>query len=124
MGMRIDLPRFQWFIQKQGDMFATNIYSIYSGSLGTNPAKGCIANLTFNYLAYVDVSSNDESGFRLVAEGFNIQPWGRRKTDFERAEFDNSPKVIRDAGEWLGKIAAKYGFLEGKSACKTIRFPT
>ncbi len=107
--MKINLPRHQWFIQKQGDMFATNIYS---GSLGTNPAKGCIANLTFNYRVYVDVSSNDESGFRLVAEGFNIQPWGAGggKTDFERAEFDNSPKGIRDAGEWLGKIAAKYGF--------------
>ena len=106
---KIDLPRCNWLVSRNGGRFVTNIYS---GSAGTLPGQGCVSVRTFNYRVYVDVSGGEESTFRLIAEGFVIQPWslGGHKTDFERAEFEISEKGVKDAEEWLGRTAAKYGF--------------
>lgn len=106
---RIDLPTYRWFISRQGGRIVTNTYS---GSLGTIPDKGCLSAPTFNYRVYVDISSGEERGFRLIAESCIIQPWslGGEKTDFERAEFESSKKGVGEASKWLVLTAAKYGF--------------
>ena len=106
---KIDLPRYHWLVSKHEGRFVTNIYS---GSMGSLPDQGCVSARTFNYRVYVDISSGEESSFRLIAETYNIQPWNRggNKTDFERAEFESSEKGISEAEEWLGRTAAKHGF--------------
>lgn len=106
---KIDLPRCNWLVSRNGGRFVTNIYS---GSAGTLPGQGCVSVRTFNYRVYVDVSGGEESTFRLIAEGFVIQPWslGGHKTDPERAEFEISEKGVKDAEEWLRRTAAKCGF--------------
>ena len=106
---KIDLPRYHWLASKHEGRFVTNTYS---GSMGTLPDQGCVSVRTFNYRIYVDTSSGEENTFRLIAESYIIQPWslGGNKTDFERAEFEGSEKGVKDAEEWLGQTAAKYGF--------------
>ena len=106
---RIDLPRYHWLVSKHEGRFVTNTYS---GSMGTLPDQGCVSVRTFNYRVYVDISSGEESTFRLIAESYIIQPWhlGGHKTDSEHAEFESSENVVKEAEEWLGRTAAKYGF--------------
>lgn len=106
---KIDLPHYHWLVSKHEGRFVTNTYS---GSMGTLPDQGCVNVRTFNYRVYVDTSSGEEGTLRLIAETYNIQPWssGGRKTDFERAEFESSENGVREAEEWLGRTAAKYGF--------------
>ena len=106
---KIDLPRYHWLVSKHEGRFVTNTYS---GSMGTLLDQGCVSVRTFNYSVYVDISSGEENSFRLIAETYNIQPWSRggRKADFERAEFEGSEKGVKDAEEWLGRTATKYGF--------------
>ena len=106
---KIDLPRYHWLVSKHEGRFVTNTYS---GSMGTLSDQGCVGVRTFNYRVYVDISSEDESSFRLIAESYIMQPWrsGGHKTDFERSEFESSEKGVKEAEEWLGQTAAKYGF--------------
>ena len=106
---KIDLPHYHWLVSKHEGRFVTNTYS---GSMGTLPDQGCVSVRTFNYRVYVDISSGEESTFRLIAESYIILPWSRggNKTDFDRAEFDGAEKGGKDAEEWLGQTAAKYGF--------------
>ena len=106
---KIDLPRYHWLVSKHEGRFVTNVYS---GSMGTLPDQGCVSVRTLNYRVYVDISSGEESTFRLIAESYIIQPWhlGGHKTDFERSEFEGSEQGIARAAEWLGRTAAKNGF--------------
>lgn len=106
---KLDLPRYHWLLSKHEGRFVTNTYS---GSMGTLPDQGGVSVRTFNYRVYVDISSGEESMFRLIAETCIIQPWSRggNKTDTERAEFESSENGVRDAEEWLVRTAATYGF--------------
>ena len=106
---KIDLPRYHWLVSKHEGRFVTNTYS---GSMGTLPDQGCVSVRTFNYRVYADISSGEESMFRLIAESYIIQPWhiGGHKTDFERSEFACSERGVEQAGEWLAIQASKYGF--------------
>ena len=106
---KIDLPRYHSLVSKHEGRFVTNTCS---GSMGTLSNRGCVSVRTFDYRVYVDVSDSEAGTFRLIAESYIILPWSRggNKTDFERAEFENSEKGVEDAGEWLGQTAAKYGF--------------
>lgn len=106
---KIDLPRYHWLVSKHEGRFVTNAYS---GSMGTLPDQGCVSVRTFNYRVYVDISSGEERTFRLIAESYIIQPWhlGGNKTDAEHAAFESSEKGVKEAAEWLGRIAAKHGF--------------
>lgn len=106
---KIDLPRYHWLVSKHEGRFVTNTYS---GSMGTLPDRGCVSVRTFNYRVYVDISSGEESTFRLIVESYIIQPWslGITKTDFERAEFEGTDKGIHEASERLLRIAAQYSF--------------
>ena len=106
---QIDLPPYRWFISRQGGRIIMNTYS---GSLGTLLDKGCLSTLTFNYRVYVDISSEKEDEFRIVAESYTVQPWhlGGNKSDFERTEFEASEEGLRLASKHLVLTAAKYGF--------------
>lgn len=106
---KIDLLRYHWLVSKHEGRFVTNSYS---GSMGTLTDQGCVSVRTFNYRIYVDISSGEESTFRLIAETYIIQPWhlGGNKTDTERAEFESSENGVKEAEEWLARTAAKYGF--------------
>ena len=106
---KLDLPRYHWLVSKHEGRYTTNTYS---GSMGTLPDQGCVSVRTFNYRVYVDMSSGEESEFRLIAESYIVQPWskGGNKTDTERAEFESSENGVRDAEEWLARTAAKHGF--------------
>jgi hypothetical protein len=106
---KIDLPRYHWLVSKHEGRFVTNTYS---GSMGTLPDQGCVSVRTFNYRVYVDISSGEESTFRLIVENYIIQPWhlGGHKTDTERAEFESSENGVNEAEEWLVQTAARYGF--------------
>ena len=107
--MKIELPNYHWFISQHEGRFATNIYS---GSAGTLGDAGCIGTRTFNYRVYTNISSGNESEFRLIAESYIIQPWhlGGHKTDFEKTEFLCSEDCVVQATKWLSEISAKYGF--------------
>ena len=104
-----DLPHCHWLVSKHEGRFVTNVYS---GSMGTLPDQGCVNVRTFNYRIYVDISSGDESTFRLIAKSYVSQPWncGGKKTDFDRAEFENSENDVPDAEERLRRTTTKYGF--------------
>ena len=106
---KIDLPRYHWLVSKHEGRFVTNTCS---GSMGILSNRGCVSVRTFNYRVYVDTSSGEENTFRLIAESYIIQPWSRggNKTDFDRAELEGSENGVKDAEEWLGQTAAKYGF--------------
>jgi hypothetical protein len=107
--MKIELPNYHWFVSRHEGRFVTNIYS---GSAGTLGDVGCIGTRTFNYRVYVDISSGNESEFRLIVESYIIQPWhlGGHKTDFEKTEFLCSEDCVVQATKWLSEISAKYGF--------------
>jgi hypothetical protein len=107
--MKIELPNYHWFVSRHEGRFVTNIYS---GSAGTLGDVGCIGTRTFNYRVYVDISSGNESEFRLIVESYIIQPWhlGGHKTDFEKTEFLCSEDCVVQAIKWLSEISAKYGF--------------
>ena len=107
--MKIELPNYHWFVSRHEGRFVTNIYS---GSAGTLGDVGCIGTRTFNYRVYVDISSGNESEFRLIVESYIIQPWhlGGHKTDFEKTEFLCSKDCVVQATKWLSEISAKYGF--------------
>ena len=107
--MMIELPNYHWFLSKHEGRFVTNIYS---GSAGTVGDSGCIFTRTFNYRVYVNISSGNESEFRMVAESCIIQPWHLRgnKTDFEKAEFLCSEDCIAQVTKWLSEVSGKYGF--------------
>ena len=107
--MKIELPNYHWFVGRHEGRFVTNIYS---GSAGTLGDVGCIGTRTFNYRVYVDISSGNESEFRLIVESYIIQPWylGGHKTDFEKTEFLCSEDCVVQATKWLSEISAKYGF--------------
>lgn len=106
---KIDLPRYHWLVSKHEGRFVTNTYS---GSMGTLPDQGCVSVRTFNYRVYMDISSGEESSFRLIAESYIIQPLSRggHKADFERAEFESSENGVKEVKAWLAKTASKYGF--------------
>ena len=106
---KIDLPRYHWLVSKHEGRLVTNTYS---GSMGTLTGQGCVSVRTFNYRVYVDISSGEESKFRLIAESYIIQPWhlGGHKIDTERSEFESSESGINEAEEWLTRTATKYGF--------------
>ena len=107
--MKIELPNYHWFVSRHEGRFVTNIYS---GSAGTLGDVGCIGTRTFNYRVYANISSGNESEFRLIVESYIIQPWhlGGHKTDFEKTEFLCSEDCIAQATKWLSEISAKYGF--------------
>jgi hypothetical protein len=107
--MKIELPNYHWFVSRHEGHFVTNIYSGAAGTLGD---VGCIGTRTFNYRVYVDISSGNESEFRLIVESYIIQPWhlGGHKTDFEKTEFLCSEDCVVQATKWLSEISAKYGF--------------
>lgn len=107
--MKIELPNYHWFVSRHEGRFVTNIYS---GSAGTLGDVGCIGTRTFNYRVYVDISSGNESEFRLIVESYIIQSWhlGGHKTDFEKTEFLCSEDCVVQATKWLSEISAKYGF--------------
>ena len=107
--MKIELPNHHWFVSRHEGRFVTNIYS---GSARTLGDAGCTSSRTFNYRVYADISSGNESQFRLIAESYIIQPWrlGGQKTDFEKAEFLCSEDCIAQASKWLSEISGKYGF--------------
>jgi hypothetical protein len=107
--MKIELPKYHWLISRHEGRLVT---STYSGSLGTLGDSGCIGTRTFNYRAFADISGDNESDFRIVAESYIIQPWhlGCNKTDFERKEFEPSENGVAQAAEWLSEISTKHGF--------------
>ena len=107
--MKIELPNYHWFVGRHEGRFVTNVYS---GSAGTLGDAGYICTRTFNYRVYVDISSGNESDFRLIVESYIIQPWhlGGHKTDFEKTEFLCSEDCVVQATKWLSEISAKYGF--------------
>ena len=107
--MKIEFPNYHWFLSQHEGRFVANSYS---GSAGTLGDVGCIGTRTFNYRVYVDISSGNESEFRLIVESYIIQPWhlGGHKTDFEKTEFLCSEDCVVQATKWLSEISAKYGF--------------
>ena len=107
--MKIELPKYEWLVNKHEGRFVTNVYS---GSAGTQGNEGCIGSRTFNYRVYVDISSGKESEFRLISESYIIQPHhlGGKKTNFERADFSCSEHCLIQVIKWLSEISRKYGF--------------
>ena len=105
----INLPRHLWFLN---DHEGKPVINVHTNSYGTDPDEGCLHVKTFNYKVYVDISSGDESQYKLIAECYVIQPWdlGSEKTDFNRSEFENSDEGIKAASDWLSKTAMSLGF--------------
>ena len=68
----------------------------------------------FNCRVYVDISSEKENTFRLIAESYIIQLWSRggNKTDTESEEFEISEKGVKEAEEWLARTVTNSDFKE------------
>ena len=107
--MKIELPKYHWLVSRHEGKLAANVCS---GSLGTSGDSGCISTRSFNYRAFADVSSGNESDFRFVVECYIIQPWhlGGNKTDLERKEFECSENGVMQAEEWLAQVSSRHGF--------------
>ena len=95
----IQLPNRSWFIQKQREAYLTNVYS---GSLGTDPQKGCMNKTTFNYKAFVKVTK-DEGPVSFHVEYYWRFPWsqGGATSEVVSMEFDASVEGIAKAEKWL-----------------------
>lgn len=104
--MGIKLPNYNWFVNKQGAMYVTNIYT---GSCGTNPHTGCLNSTTFNYKVYADFS-DDDNGSKIVAEHWLITPWslGAKREKYTKAEFENSADGLLAAQNWLIDESSDY----------------
>lgn len=98
--MAIELPRYEMLICKHEGKYIT---TPFSGSCGTLPEKGCLAVETFNYKVYVDLSSENEQDFKLIAQYSLIAPWseGGKRNDPVKRAFDNSPSGLDMARKWL-----------------------
>lgn len=95
----INLPRYIWFIQKQGEKYITNIYT---GSLGTDPKQGCINKITYNYRAFIKTTKED-GPISFHVEYFWRMPWidGDAKSELFEKEFVASQEGINKAETWL-----------------------
>jgi hypothetical protein len=99
----ITLPPLSWFIQKNGKTVSTNIYT---GSLGTDPSKGCLYIASFNYKVYVQPENTDKPAC-LYAE-YNVRKSlndGGQIVLGEKEAFPVHTEGLKTASEWL---AAKY----------------
>lgn len=99
--MKVILPIESWFVQK--NKITGNIYS---GSAGTDPARGCLCKRTFNYKVHVEEIA--ESELIVVVECYVQLPWSEemKKTNFDSKTFKFLSNGISNAQEWLnGKIS-------------------
>ncbi len=96
--MSIQLPSLSWFWQIQDNRPVKNILT---GSLGTDPAKGCLHLTTFNYKVYAD--DTDEDNKKLVAEYHAQLPWSQklRRTEVTSRVFDYSLDGLKEIQSWL-----------------------
>lgn len=96
--MSIKLPSLSWFWQIQDNRPVKNILT---GSLGTDPAKGCLHLTTFNYKVYAD--DTDEDNKILVAEHHAQLPWsqGLKRSETTSRKFDYSIEGIKEIELWL-----------------------
>ena len=95
----IILPPLTWFIQISGKTAVTNIYT---GSLGTDPSKGCLHTSSFNYRVYVQPQRNDEPA--CICAEYNIRsPWkdGCQIISSELKNFTVNSEGIKSVTEWL-----------------------
>ncbi|MBR3966304.1 MAG: hypothetical protein IKJ91_04425 [Clostridia bacterium] len=106
---KIKLPLLNWLVSEENGHYATNIYS---GSVGTDPEKGCLGTRTFNYRAYVKIVGEKKKHLFLIVIAFIIGPWvgGCEVTDYECKMFKCTERGKRKAEKWLSNKSEKYGF--------------
>ncbi len=94
----ITLPKHLWFVQEQDDRWLTNIYT---GSLGTDPQKGCFPRRTFNFKVFVQIG--EEGPVCLSVSYYWRTPWneGAQVEDPGEATFENSQEGLDAAAAWL-----------------------
>ncbi|MBR3362180.1 MAG: hypothetical protein IKG39_12650 [Lachnospiraceae bacterium] len=90
MNPYVKLPSMNWF--KYGQ--------VYTGSLGTDPLRGCLSCTTFNYRA--QMVSVDETN-ELVAVCFFRLPWNSKTNvfEFKTGIFEATEFGIEIAENWI-----------------------
>ena len=106
MNTVVNLPSINWF--KYG--------KIYTGSLGTDPLRGCLSCTTFNYRVQM-ISAGD--GDKLVAVCFFRLPWNARTNvfEFKTGIFEATEFGIEIAENW---ILSQYFIPNKKDEPKTL----
>lgn len=95
----IQLPSYLWFFQKYGNGYFINVFS---GSLGTDPKKGCTNHTTFHYKAFVQVGKEGDP-VSFYAEYYRRFPWNEGEVTSEKVwmNFEPSQAGIMEAEQWL-----------------------
>ena len=82
----VNLPSLKWF----------EVGNIYTGSLGTDPARGCLNTTTFNYRVNVMVGA-------LCVQCWLQPPWNspEKKSEVLREQFAATDSGINEVKSWL-----------------------
>lgn len=93
--MSISLPEDFWFVQN-GEITG----NVFSGSVGTDPMKGCISETTFNYKVSVE---EKDTKFIVIASCYIQLPFnkGSEKINIEQQTFDLKKNGLSCAQKWL-----------------------
>ena len=95
----IELPYLNWFkgdLDKKTEVVKGNTYT---GSIGTDPQRGCVSIYTADYKAFF---YKDETGLHLTASWRVRPPWNKpQDTETIEKVFDGSADGIQEAERWL-----------------------
>ena len=102
--MIIDLPRLSSIYQPQGGWMITNTYT---GSLGTDPLKGCFNREIFRFKIYVAGNADDPS---LRVECYTQIASLSGVKDFDKKEntFEPTNDGLTALNEWLDEQYKEY----------------
>ena len=82
----VNLPSLKWFMFR----------NVYTGSLGTDPARGCLSTTTLNYRVHV-------MGGALCVQCWLQPPWNspEKNSDVLRKQFAATDSGINEVKSWL-----------------------
>ena len=105
--MIIYLPKFNWFYQPDEDESKTKTND-YSGSLWTDPQKGCMNRSIFNYRVIVKRDSENQVYFKAECSVTVASIICIETLESEKAQFPVTEQGLNDLHKWLEELRAKY----------------
>lgn len=102
--MLIKLPGLSSLYQPQGSWMITNKHT---GSMGTDPLKGCFNRAIFRYKIYV-IGNVDDPSLKVECSIQNTSMSGVKETDQKENTFEPTAEGLRTLNEWLDEQYKEY----------------